>query len=712
MTGQPGFDQNSPTVQFTLSRRPGPGGAQTLTAVHRSSGKPLAVHEIHFPPAATPDERRAQAGQVRWEVERLALLHEDPAVLTVYGVVEEQNRLWIVTEALSGTNLARIVAAGGPLPMLEAARVASAVLGALAAAHSAGVAHRGVRPAAVVRCDDGRIVLTGFCATPVKSFPDPAALEFADPHRVRTGQATFGGDVFSAGATLYHLLDGTSPFARPTPQATAATVQNETPPAPRHGAPLTTIVMALLTRNQAAVLTPAVAREQVDALLAANARPAMGSTPVPGPPNGPAPARPVPNSAASPTPYGQAQNPAVHPAPVRPVQNPAPQPLAVPAQGVAPPFPAPPPWTPSRTLWLLTALAATVTALIAVAASWGSVRYAGETAAQAYSGTLFAMLKTDAGGSTEPKPGILGLVLPLMLPVLGTALFGVIAALVSRRLGKLCAGFALLGLTAEVGCYLWVAGIPTPADFGQPSVVLHAGGYLGLTSAAVALALGLAGLFADRAETARIPTPVPVTPPIRPVGLGIRITAGVGAVAAVIAAFLLFGTDGSTRISSLEWSQMSILPEGCCLLAILVQVLFLRTPSRPLTATMLIIPAAIAFVLQVMPLFQVIGLNARLIGVARVSISYGWWIGFVATLAGLVASALGYLRPRTTGAVGAAGPAYGTAPYGVPSAAAPPPAQGGHGTYAPPIAQRGYPQAAYPQQQQPGQAPGAGQSQG
>src|SRR5206468_4006645 len=50
----------------------------------------------------------------------------------------------------------------GPLPVADVARIGLAVLGALSAAHDAGVLHRDVKPGNVLLADDGRVVLADF----------------------------------------------------------------------------------------------------------------------------------------------------------------------------------------------------------------------------------------------------------------------------------------------------------------------------------------------------------------------------------------------------------------------------------------------------------------------------------------------------------------------------------------------------------------------
>ena len=64
------------------------------------------------------------------------------AAVTVYDVVEEHGKPWIVMERLAATTLGDLLRREGALPAHRVARIGLHVLEALSAAHTAGVLHR------------------------------------------------------------------------------------------------------------------------------------------------------------------------------------------------------------------------------------------------------------------------------------------------------------------------------------------------------------------------------------------------------------------------------------------------------------------------------------------------------------------------------------------------------------------------------------------
>ena len=637
--------------RYALTQQLGAGGS-TWAALDQQYNVAVALREVVAPHSAGPDEQQAVATRAVWEAGQLAQLREDPNVVTVYGTVEEEGRLWIVMELLNGQDLGRLVAASGPLPAPEVGLVAVAVLGALASAHALGVTHREVKPGNIIRCLDGRVVLTGFGST--GSFPAPAALDFTDPERVRSGQATFGGDVFSLGATLYYLVEGAAPFARPDPPAQAAATQTEEPPQPMRAGPLGPALFALLRKNAAELPAPAVARAQIAAVLGLGQATGVVQA-----------VSPVQDALAQ---TGSTQTGLIQSGLFQ--NGPLPTgPAGLPADAARPP-------AVKRVLWLLAALASAVSALAVFMTSWGSIAFPnpGEGPHE-FSLSLFDLIKNGTGGiSTDPAPAVVGWLAPLLLPLLATVVIGVVAAVSSKRLGWLCMGSALVGVGAQVGTYLWIADIPAFATFSQPSVSLHLWGYVGAIAAVVSLVFAISASVAGRTASAPVAAPAAPTP-VAALKRALKIGVAVGAALVAGAVFLPFASykEPKVNINALQWSQITIVPETVCLVALIVFALLALSPRRPAPTSRLVIPAAAVLGLQVLMSVQFFGILAVFETQYRPSLALGSWVGIGLALVVVVLSILSHQKAG-----------YGGQPVGV----AP-----GYAGYA------NAPQPGYPQQQ-------------
>jgi serine/threonine protein kinase len=190
---------------------------------------------------------------------RAAARLSHPSVVTVFDIVEEQGRPWIVMELVPGRSLDQVIAEDGPLPPQHAAELGTSLLGALAAAHAAGVLHRDVKPGNVLVTADGRAVLTDFGIATFEE--DPSLTQagmvvgtpgFTAPERVRGHRATPASDLWSLGATLYAAVEGRGPFDRVGGAAaiSAGVAVEDAPRAPSAG-PLGPVIDALLRRDPA-----------------------------------------------------------------------------------------------------------------------------------------------------------------------------------------------------------------------------------------------------------------------------------------------------------------------------------------------------------------------------------------------------------------------------------------------------------------------------
>ncbi|MFH9722757.1 serine/threonine-protein kinase [Streptomyces sp. NPDC017254] len=179
-----------------------------------------------------------------------------PGVVTVHDVLEHDDRPWIVMQYVDGPSLADAAKEKGPIDPHEAARIGLHVLGALRAAHAAGVLHRDVKPGNVLLARDGRVLITDFGiaaiegdATITRTGELVGSIDYLAPERVRGGDPGPASDLWSLGATLYTAVEGTSPFRRTSPISTMQAVVAEEPPYPEKAGPLAPVIVALLRKD-------------------------------------------------------------------------------------------------------------------------------------------------------------------------------------------------------------------------------------------------------------------------------------------------------------------------------------------------------------------------------------------------------------------------------------------------------------------------------
>jgi serine/threonine protein kinase len=210
--------------RYELGDPIGSGGMGDVYAAHDLRlDRPVALKLLR--PSLVEDA--AMRARIEAEAKASARLTH-PNVVAVFDAGEDHLRPFIAMELLDGRTLADRLAEG-PMDAGEVRGLAIQVLGALGAAHRAGIVHRDVKPQNVLQASDGAWKVGDFgiakqtgsdLATTATGevFGTPSWLA---PERLEGAAATPASDLYSMGVVLYEALTGARPFPGTDPIAVA-----------------------------------------------------------------------------------------------------------------------------------------------------------------------------------------------------------------------------------------------------------------------------------------------------------------------------------------------------------------------------------------------------------------------------------------------------------------------------------------------------------
>ncbi|MDR6975494.1 tRNA A-37 threonylcarbamoyl transferase component Bud32 [Streptomyces sp. 3330] len=252
----------------------GRGGMGTVwRAEDETLGRTVAVKELRFPGNIDEDEKRRLITRTLREAKAIARIRNNSAV-TVFDVVEEDDRPWIVMELVEGKSLAEVIREDGVLEPKRAAEVGLAILDVLRSAHREGILHRDVKPSNVLIAEDGRVVLTDFGIAQVEGDPSitstgmlVGAPSYISPERARGHKPGPAADLWSLGGLLYAAVEGSPPYDKGSAIATLTAVMTEQLEEPKNAGPLRDVIYGLLTKDPARRLDDAGARAMFNAVL-------------------------------------------------------------------------------------------------------------------------------------------------------------------------------------------------------------------------------------------------------------------------------------------------------------------------------------------------------------------------------------------------------------------------------------------------------------
>jgi serine/threonine protein kinase len=202
-------------------------------------GRSVALKFLPHDLADDPDASR----RLQREAQTLARLNH-PNICTVYGIEEHASGAFMVMERCDGVNL-KVHMARNTLTNQEIVDIASQIGAALAAAHTAGIVHRDIKPGNIVVSPIGQVKVLDFGLARRFMMPDTGEIvvggstipgrplgtaNYMAPERILQLPLDPRSDLFSLGVVIYEMATGRLPFAGVSPSETVTNIlENEAP---------------------------------------------------------------------------------------------------------------------------------------------------------------------------------------------------------------------------------------------------------------------------------------------------------------------------------------------------------------------------------------------------------------------------------------------------------------------------------------------------
>lgn len=163
-------------------------------------------------------------------------------VARIFDIGEHHGQRFLTMEYIDGEPLSTMLARRGALPVQDALDIANDLCAGLAAAHSADVIHRDLKPDNILIAIDGRVVITdfGIALDPALSNANGGDMAIAGtptymaPELIQQGASSAAHtDMYSFGCVLYEMVTGQPPWTGETQVEIITARLFSPPPDPR-----------------------------------------------------------------------------------------------------------------------------------------------------------------------------------------------------------------------------------------------------------------------------------------------------------------------------------------------------------------------------------------------------------------------------------------------------------------------------------------------
>ena len=158
----------------------------------------------------------------------------DPNIVEVYDVGEDDGKYFIVMEYVEGKTLKQLIKKRGSLTLPEVVDIMLQLTSAIAHAHESYIIHRDIKPQNVIILEDGRVKIMDFGIAVALNAGEltqtnsvMGTVYYIPPEQANGGKADVKSDIYSLGILMYELVTGHVPFKGENPVEVAIKHMNE-----------------------------------------------------------------------------------------------------------------------------------------------------------------------------------------------------------------------------------------------------------------------------------------------------------------------------------------------------------------------------------------------------------------------------------------------------------------------------------------------------
>jgi serine/threonine-protein kinase len=218
--------------RYRLDRSLGASGmAEVFVATDLQLRRGVAVKRL---PSSAMEDVTAQARFAR-EARALARVN-DPHVVTVFDIVVDDGRPFLVMELVDGMTLSELIRREGRIDPARLVSIAEDICSGLAAVHACGIVHRDMKPSNVFLTASGAVKIGDFGIASVASDVTVTragevfgSAPYVSPEQVTGDPVDARADLYSLGCVMFEMATGRPPFVGDEPAALAYQHAHTTP---------------------------------------------------------------------------------------------------------------------------------------------------------------------------------------------------------------------------------------------------------------------------------------------------------------------------------------------------------------------------------------------------------------------------------------------------------------------------------------------------